>query len=500
MKQLETDIVVIAAGTAGLPAAVTAAEHGARVIAFEKRGFTGGTGNRANMILGVQSRLQREKGINLTVEEAYKIHMEWTHWRVDARLVSAFYRKSGSTIDWLQDMGVEFADFRQMSSMPGAAPRPITTHVVKGIPPGPKQIGQAAAAMKILTRRAKELGVQFYLKTPVKKILKRGGRIVGVIAQDDTGQEIRVKAKAVIVATGGFSDNNEMMKEYTGYEQGKDMYSFKTLGVKGDGIRMAWAVGAGKSEMHMGLMHHLPPPAAGPGGTSSEFSAFQKPTNIMVNFLGERFVSEDLGGSHAVVGNSISIQPGRGAFMIFDGATEKYYEEHKEERFGGPGSQYVTFKHEDLDDNIREIQAKGYKYLYMADTLEDLCAQTGINLGGLLRTIDEYNQACALGRDDVFFKNPQYLRPFNKEQPKFYAGRFFCGAYNTVGGIKINYKTEVLTEDSQVIPGLYAAGADANAIYGHTYVSLAGNYMGFAINTGRIAGENAVEYIKSVSQ
>jgi fumarate reductase flavoprotein subunit len=264
---------------------------------------------------------------------------------------------------------------------------------------------------------------------------------------------------------------------------------------------MAWEVGAGRTDMHMGLMHHLPPPAAGPGGTSSEFNAFQRPTNIMVNIRGERFVSEDLGGSHAVVGNAISIQPQRAAFMIFDGATKNYYQRNPLNRFKGPGSQYVTFKNKDLDDNIREIQAKGYKYLYMADTLEGLCEQTGIHLEGLLKTIEVYNKSCKQGRDEVFYKKPENLtRPFNKKKPKFYAGRFFCGAYNTTGGIKINYKTEVVTEDAVPIPGLYAAGCDANNLYGHTYVHLAGNYMGFAINSGRMAAENAAEYIKSLKK
>ena len=152
MKRLKADIVVIAAGTAGLPAAVTAAEGGASVIVLEKMGRTGGAANRGNMIFAVESRVQKETSpIVITKEEAYKVHMEWTHWRVDARLVLEFYRKAGSTIDWLQDMGVEFTEFRQMPTSPGEAPRPITTHVVKGVPPGPKQIGQAAAAMKILT-------------------------------------------------------------------------------------------------------------------------------------------------------------------------------------------------------------------------------------------------------------------------------------------------------------------------------------------------------------
>jgi fumarate reductase flavoprotein subunit len=98
--------------------------------------------------------------------------------------------------------------------------------------------------------------------------------------------------------------------------------------------------------------------------------------------------------------------------------------------------------------------------------------------------------------DERFHKNPEYLKPITG--PKFYAGKFIAGAYGTSGGIRTNYKMEVLTEDSEVIPGLYAAGNDANNIYDHSYTPLAGNHIGFAVNSGRIAADSALEYIKTV--
>jgi fumarate reductase flavoprotein subunit len=508
MKKLKVDVVVIGAGTAALPAAVTAAAGGASVVVFEKRGSTGGTGNRANAIGGVGSRIQQAQGEKLTPEQAYKIHMDWTRWRVDARLVSEFYRNAGSTIDWLEGQGVEFSGFQGERRSRGSDPyghgegHPLTAHVVKGLPPGPKQLGQAAAAMKILTKRAKELGVQFYLKTPARKILKRSGRVTGIIAEDEAGNEIRVETKVVIIATGGISGNKEMMKEYTGYEEGKDMFVLQKAGLVGDGIRLAWEAGAGASQIYMGLTHHLPPPCHGPGGASAEFAYFRLPYNIMVNLQGERFVNEDAGGAHAIVANTISIQKDRAAFMVFDGAMKKYYDEHDvglPRATQGQWDQYRTFKHDNLDDNIREAQARGYKYLFMTDTLEELCQQTGIKLSGLLKTIEEYNHLCRAGHDDIFYKNPQYLMEFQKK-PKFYAGRLFCGAYNSTGGIKINYKMEVLSRDFDVIPGLYAAGADANNMYTHSYTSLAGSHMGFAITSGRLAAEHALEYMKSIAK
>ena len=147
--------------------------------------------------------------------------------------------------------------------------------------------------------------------------------------------------------------------------------------------------------------------------------------------------------------------------------------------------------------SIIEQACQENEYMFMADSLEELSDKTGINLAALKKTVDEYNKVCETGRDEIFYKNPKYLRPI--KQPKYFAGRFYPTAYGSLGGIKINYKTEVLTEDHEVIPGLYAAGVDANAIYVDSYVFiLPGNTMAFALNSGRIAGENAAEYIKSV--
>ncbi len=497
MKRSKADIVVLSAGTAGLPAAVTAAEGGAKVIILEKTGHTGGTANRGNDIFGVESRFQQAYPPVMTKKEAFETHMEWTHWRVDAQLVSAFINKSGSTIDWLEDLGVEFHPPREG---PGGE-RAGGTLRIKGEPPGPRQIGQAAAMAKILTRRAKDIGVQFFMKTPAQKILKRGGRIVGVMAVDETGEEIRVDAKAVIIATGGFAGNKEWVKKYTGYEEGKNFVALQKAGIKGDGLRMAWEVGAAASPMMVGLTHNLPPPCHGGGGTSPEFFAFAQSENIMVNYLGERFLNDDLWGSqggagaHGTVASNIALQKDKVAFMIFDGALKKYYES-KPSPFPPDMQQYRTFKHDDLDDNIREVLARGYKYIFMADSLEDLCAQTGIDYEGLKKTLAEYNKACERGIDERFHKNPEYLKPI--KGPKFYAGKFIAGAYGTSGGIRTNYKMEVLTKDSEVIPGLYAAGNDANNMYDHSYTPLAGNHIGFAVNSGRMAAESALEYIKTV--
>jgi fumarate reductase flavoprotein subunit len=152
-----------------------------------------------------------------------------------------------------------------------------------------------------------------------------------------------------------------------------------------------------------------------------------------------------------------------------------------------------------IDADVKQAIAKGHPNLFVVDSLEELASKTGINLANLKKTVEEYNKACDTGRDEIFHKSVRYLRPVR--QPPFYAGRYFPSGYGTLGGIKINYKTEVITKDHEPIPGLYAAGVDANSIYADSYIFIfPGNTMGFALNSGRIAGENAAEYAKSLAK
>lgn len=144
---------------------------------------------------------------------------------------------------------------------------------------------------------------------------------------------------------------------------------------------------------------------------------------------------------------------------------------------------------------MKDALDAGYEYLYEADSLDELAEKTGIDPDGLKATVEEYNRFCEDGFDPIFNKGRKYLKPLKK--PKYYAGKQIPGAYGSLGGIKINYKTEVIDNHWKKIPGLYAAGTDACSIYGDTYVFiLPGNTMGFALNSGRIAGENAAEFAK----
>ena len=483
MSKVETDIIVVASGPAGLAAALAAAQAGAKVIIFEKAATTGGTGNMGMGPLGIESRHTRAKQFRPTKDEAFEIFMDYTHWRVDARLVRAYLNKSADTIHWLEALGVEFVE--PASYFPTAYP---TWHLIKPATgkPGPMA---SATMMKIMTDRAKELGVKIMLQTPVQKLFKQEGRIAGVMAEDQAGNPVEAHAKVVIIATGGFGNNPQMIKKYTGYDVGKDIHPFRIPGLEGDGIRMAWEAGAAATDMSMEMIYLMPENMSLP---PQVHEAFRQP-HLMVNLLGQRFMNEAIMPNATFTGNAISLQKDRCAFLIFDENIKKQMEAD----FDFRNIVFPVTCFENANKAIEDVLGQGYTHLFVADSLNELADKTGIDSKGLIKTVEEYNQFCDKGYDDLFNKAHRYLRPV--KIAKFYAGRHFPSAYGSLGGIKINDNTEVLDKKWNVIPGLYAAGTDACSIYGDSYVFvLPGNTMGFALNSGRMAGENAVAYIKTL--
>jgi fumarate reductase flavoprotein subunit len=482
MKQVQTELAVVAAGAAGLPAAIAAAQKGIEVIALDKASTPGGAANMGMGPLGIESRHTRAKNFQPTVDQAFEVFMNYTHWRVDAKLVRAFLQKSGDTIHWLEDLGVEFIE--PISYFPTAFP---TWHLIKPESgrPGPMT---GRIMVKTLTEKAKALGVDFRLQTPARSLIKEDGRIVGVIAEEASGEPLEVRAKAVILATGGFGSNAQMIKEHIGFELDKDLHPFKLPGLIGDGIRMAWEAGAAQSEMTMELIYAMPENLKIP---PSMHEACRQP-HLLVNLLGERFMNEAVMPNPTYTGNAIALQKERCAFLIFDDKIKTQMEKDLDTR----SVVFPVTCFENADASIEKVLQSGYGHFFKADTIEELALKTGIKAEALIQTIDEYNQYCARGYDALFNKPHRYLRPILRAP--FYAARHFPSAYGSLGGIKINHRTEVLNNNWDTIPGLYAAGTDACNIYGDSYVFvLPGNTMGFAINTGRMAGENAAEYIRS---
>jgi fumarate reductase flavoprotein subunit len=269
----------------------------------------------------------------------------------------------------------------------------------------------------------------------------------------------------------------------------------RTPGTIGDGIRMAREVGAAPTDMMMEMIYDMPEAIA--HSIDPSLTPVFKQPHLLVNLLGKRFMNEEVMINTTFTGNAISSQKEKCSFLIFDEDIMKHMEQE-----GGLDHLNLVFpvtKVNNIGTIMNYAVTHGSKDVFMADSIEELAEKIGINPKELLNTIDEYNRFCQKGHDDLFDKKYQYLRPV--KTPKFYAGKLCCSAYGSLGGIKINYRTEVLEKNWKEIPGLYAAGVDACSIYGDSYpFILPGNTMGFSINTGRIAGENAAEYAKSINQ
>jgi len=477
----ETDVVVIGSGASGLAAALTAAEGGARVILFEKQRTPGGTSNFFGGMFAVESDMQRENYVNYSRDDAFKNIMEYSHWRANPRLVRAIVNESGGTISWLRRQGVEFSGVT--INMPKS---PRTYHVVTGT---------GLAVVKALVTRAKEKGVDLCLGTPVKRIFKEGGRITGILYECDS-EDVRVNAKAVVIASGGFANNKEWIKKYTGFELEKNLLPVGNVDKFGDGIRMAWEVGAAEEGISVVELYRAGPITTEIGG-QVEWPTVQP--DLWVNPRGERFCDESVAFYDTSAGN-VNAKFNEGyTYSLFDTSIlQRLKEEGLDKgvnRRNPPGTRLTNFEGE-----LEILFEKGNTDVSVSDSVEELAQKLGMDTFVLKSTVEEYNEFCAKKHDDLFAKDPRYLRPL--KGPKFYAVKAHTIFLGTMGGIKINHNTEVIDKKESVIPGLYAAGFDAGGMYGDSYhISVAsGSSVGFAFNSGRIAGKNALKYMNDVSR
>lgn len=480
MKHMETQIVVIAAGPSGLCAAVQAAEDGANVIVVEKAATVGGAANMGMGPLGIGTKYQKRQMIDITVEKAFNMFMEYTHYNVDARLIKRYFEQSASTIEWLEEKGVEFEGaFRYFPKSEA------TWHIVKT----DQGIGPRAASFmnKALYDSALELGVEFLLETPAKKIIMEDGKVAGVLATDKCGEEIEIKCKAVVVATGGAGANPELIKKETGLDFGKNLFSFAIPGLVGDGLRMAWEAGADKLPIRIESAASFEGIDELPQSISNVL--FQP--NVLVNKHGKRIMNEEQMQNSTYLSNVVAHQKDKKCFSIIDSSIVKYYIKN-----GVDNVSLVRTNPDvsDFFDGVKMAQESGNNGLFSADTIEELAEKMGVDVDNLVETIDDYNDYCD-SFDEEFFKDRRYMRPLKKAP--FYAAAVRVGGYGTVGGIRINENCEACDKDFEPVPGLYAAGADSCNIYDDSYMFLLpGNSMGYAVNTGRIAGMSAAEYVE----
>ena len=472
-KTMNTDIVVIGAGAAGTAAGLAAAERGAKVIMLEKQASTGGTGKFSEGIFAVESQMQREWNYDLTKDQAFRMIMNYGHWRSNAKMVRAFVDKSADSIDWMKGHGVKFE--KLTSNYPGGI---YTWHIYEG---------RGAGWINLMQGKYKAMGHPILLETPAKELIQKDGKVVGVVAENADGEKIRIDAKAVIIATGGFGDNMEMLKKYTRFP-GVDGIAQKHK--TGDGVQMAWKAGAGQEGIE--VQHSYRP---GPKGasTTNHVAATAKQPHLWLTPKGERFCDEGIMLDWPFAGNALE-RIGGTMYVVYDQATLDYMTKTHGIDLGVGVMVPVTTKLTKFDAEWADAVKKGFAF--KADTIEGLAKATGMDPATLKATVEQYNGFAATRHDAQFAKQAKYMRPVRTGP--FYAIKSVATSLGTLGGIKANEKLQVVTKDEVPIPGLYAAGNDVGGMYGDSYdLLMAGSTIGFAVNSGRIAAENAVQFVKT---
>lgn len=568
--QAEVDVIVVGAGGSGLVAAVSAAEKGATVLVLETKGSPGGATNFPAGLLAVESNVQEKQGISLTKAEVFAGMMEYSHFRSNAALTEAIVGASSSTVAWLQKLGVVFSGVMPIG--PNSAP---TWHLIQGT---------GRAMVNALVAEARRLNVRLIFKATPTSLLVNEGCICGVTAEIE-GRSVEFRSKAVILATGGYTNNKEWVKKYTGFDLNKNLFPTVNLGLMGGGHTLAWDAGAAREGL--GLLE-IEIDLVGPGLSGKQLKKLALQPLLWVNSQGERLGNEEtiaFPPMHA--GNTITRQSDRQAFVVFDSATKQLLQTQGFLPVGpfssGPPPQNMPAQGPEagamppgmpmppagalppgmpmppsgalppgfptspmgamppagamppgmpmppggalppgmpmppgggipagmplpdgldagpilieLDEQIEAARVAGNTNVFSALSLEDLCSQTGINHAGLLETLTRYNHMAASGRDDQFGKSASLLLPV--AQPPYYALRIYATALGTLGGIKVNAHLEVLNASDRIIPGLYAVGNIAAGMHGDTYcMRYPGTTLGFAMNSGRIAGEHAASAIR----
>jgi len=476
------DVVVVGVGGAGVSAAVSAAEHGAKVIALEKQEIAGGSSNFAEGLFGVKTSVQQRAFVDLTWQEAFKKSMEINQgYRVNPSLVKEYLQESTNTIKWLQGEGVEFEVFR-MSAL-----EPQVWHLVQDY----KGAHHGAALITRMVERANELGVKILYSTPGKKLIIEKGVVKGVEGEDDKGNKVIVKAKAVILATGGFPDSKEKISKWTSFDPSK-VEAFVPLGKDGDGISMAQEAGA--DTVGFGLMLHPGVKDKSIPTVGNMLGMSWEPT-MFVNKYGDRFIDETSIHNFSLMGNAIEAQRDSYMWSVFDENNIKFVETQGT-RTGVGVLVRVGTKLTDLRKEIDGAISSGSTKVFKAQSLDELAAKIGVEPSRLKASVAQFNSIVTGNKDEKFARDPETVIPLT--QPMYYAMKVQPYFFTSLGGARVTDRFEVTDNKDQVIKGLYAAGCDVGGQYGSSYTLWAsGSAYSFAATSGRISGENAAKYAKS---
>ena len=448
-KDSECDIVIIGAGGAGLTAATEAASKGAKVLVLEKMAIVGGNSNfSTGGINACYTKEQERLGIKDSKEVFYNDTMRGGQYLNDPNLVRTLIDNSAAMVEWLQAPMIG-ADLSDVGAFGGATNKRIHR------PKGGGAIG--AHLIPLLQKAALKQGAEIRLNNKVIDILSNNGRACGVKVAY-AGGEYTVRAKAVIVATGGFGANPEMIEFYQASLAGFATTNHK--GATGDAFKMVEKFDAQLIQMEQIQIH--PTVVKGTGIMITE--AVRGNGAILVNKAGRRFVNEM--ETRDIVSAAVLKNPERSAYLIFD---------------------------QNVRDSLKAIETYAKQNLLSEGaTLLELSRMIAVDAVALEYTIDEYNKAVLAKKDTEFGRNPGSMER-TISTPPFYAIEIEPAIHHTMGGLKINTKAQVLNKLNLPIPGLFAAGEVTGGVHGAQ--RLGGNAVADICIFGKIAADSALEFI-----
>lgn len=470
-----TEVVVIGAGIAGIATALSAAEGGAKVVVLEKgktfsaRGFD---------IAAVDSRIQKKMGIKIDVPAAIRALIKNCDKQVKEELYWIWTKHSGKALDWILDQTEPAGLVAKMSAAryqgPNYFEHPVTHHILGG--PHTKE-GSFIDVVEILVKNAKAKGVDFRYRTPGVRLIREGkGPVTGVIAGMAGNYTRFVASKGVVMATGDYGSNPEMLRYYCPIATYVDHNVYTPVGVNvGDGHKMGlWAGAAFQKGTHAPMIHTL-------GGAWPYFF-------LHVNKRGLRYQNEDVSCQACCLGKMM--QPDGIGWTLLDSDFLKYVP--RTIPLGGgffwdhPGRNMDEEWTPDedmaaLEDNIKAGLA------FRADTLDELAAKMKVPAGTLKKTVARYNELVKKGVDEDFGKRKELLFPI--EKPPFYAGLMKSALLATTSGLRVNTNLEVLDEEDEPLGGLYAVGNVQGDMFAVDYPTVfPGLSHGRCVTFGRLVG------------